>query len=126
MRCEGLGIWGFGGYSCPNCPLPFNCLLPTAYCLLSTVYKKDVEMSVSQWGIVVGVVTSALLAVGPWVFMVHAKLAVIAAQIADLDEKLEKATEANQQLWSLYARHEARLGTHDVQLSHVAERLQEL
>lgn len=79
-----------------------------------------------EWGIIVGVVTSALLAMGPWMFMVHAKLAVIGAQIGALDEKLEKAAEANHQLWSFYAQHEARLETHDVQFTHIAERLQEL
>ena len=83
-------------------------------------------MSVQGWAIVVGVITSALLALGPWMFMVHAKLAVIATQIADLAEKMEKATEANQRLWSFYAQHEARLETHDVQFAHLSERLQEL
>ena len=83
-------------------------------------------MSIHAWGIVVGVATSALLALGPWMFMVHAKLAVIGAQIAELDEKVDKAAEANQQLWSLCAQHTVRLETHDVQLVHVNERLQEI
>lgn len=83
-------------------------------------------MTVEEWGIVIGVVVSALLALGPWMFMVHAKLAVIAAQMVELGEKVEKAAEANQDLWSCYAEHEARLETHDVQFAHVAERLQEL
>jgi hypothetical protein len=47
-------------------------------------------MSVQAWGIVVGVATAAVLALGPWMFMVHAKLAVIAAQIADLSEAIDK------------------------------------
>ena len=38
--------------------------------------------------------------------MVHAKLAVIATQIVELGEKVEKAAEANQQLWSQSAQHE--------------------
>ncbi len=84
------------------------------------------EMSSQEWGIVIGMVASAILALGPWMFMVHAKLAVIAAQLAELDEKVEKAAEANQQLWSRYAQHETRLETHDVQFAHVAERLQEI
>ena len=85
-----------------------------------------VTMTAEEWGIVIGVVVSALLALAPWMFMVHAKLAVIAAQIVELGEKVEKAAEANQQLWSRYAQHEARLQTHDVQFAHVAERLQEI
>lgn len=83
-------------------------------------------MDVHAWGIVVGVVTSAVLALGPWMFMVHAKLAVIAARISQLHEKVEKAAEANQQLWTLSAQHAARLDTHDVQFSHINERLQEI
>jgi hypothetical protein len=80
----------------------------------------------SEWGILIGVVMSALLALAPWMFMVHAKLAVIATQLAELAERVEKAAEANQQLWSRFAQHETRLETHDVQFAHVAERLQEL
>ncbi len=83
-------------------------------------------MNPHEWGIVVGVVTSALLSLTPWMFKVHAKLAVIAAQITELGEKVEKAAEANQQLWSRYAQHQARLDTHDVQFGHIAERLQEI
>ena len=83
-------------------------------------------MNVHEWGIVIGVVMSALLSLGPWMFMVHSKLAVIAAQISELDEKVDKAAEANQHLWSLYAQHEARLETHDVQFTYVNERLQEV
>ncbi len=83
-------------------------------------------MTAQEWGIVIGVLTAWLLALAPWMFMVHAKLAVIAAQISDLDEKVEKAAAANQDLWSRYAQHETRLGTHDVQFAHVSERLQEI
>jgi outer membrane murein-binding lipoprotein Lpp len=83
-------------------------------------------MTVEEWGIVIGALISAVLALAPWMFMVHAKLAVIATQIVELGEKVEKAAEANQQLWSRYAQHEARLETHDVQFAHVAERLQEI
>ena len=83
-------------------------------------------MTAQEWGIVIGVAVSASVALGPWTFMVHAKLAVIAAQIVALGEKVEKAADANRELWSLYAQHEVRLGTHDVQHAHVAERLQEI
>jgi len=72
------------------------------------------------------VVTSAVLALGPWMFKVHAKLAVIASQLAELSEKMEKASEASRELWLRCAQHEARLDTHDVQFAHVAERLQEV
>jgi len=83
-------------------------------------------MTTHDWISVIGVVMSALLALGPWMFMVHAKLAVIASRIVDLAEKLEKASEATQRLWALYAQHEARLETHEVELGHIAERLHEM
>ncbi|MGA2031684.1 MAG: hypothetical protein ABSG68_05470 [Thermoguttaceae bacterium] len=83
-------------------------------------------MTSQEWGILIGGVMSAVLALGPWMFMVHAKLAVIASRIVDLGEKMEKAAEANRELWKLYAQHEARLDTHDVQFSHISQRLQEL
>ena len=83
-------------------------------------------MSVQAWGIVIGVATSALLALGPWMFMVHAKLAVIAARLADLGEKVDDSAAAHRELWLRYAQHETRLETHDVQFTHIAERLQEI
>ena len=83
-------------------------------------------MSVQQWGIMIGVLTPVLLTLGPWMFMVHAKLAVIATQIEELGEKVEKAAETNHELWARYAHHETRLGTHDVKIVHLEKRLQEL
>ena len=84
------------------------------------------SMNIQAWGIVMGVVMSALFTLGPWMFMVHAKLAVIAARIVELGQKVEKATEANERLWSFYAQHEARLETHQVQIAQISERLREM
>jgi hypothetical protein len=90
-------------------------------------------MSVEQWGIVIGVVTSAVLALAPWMFMVHAKLAVVSAQVARLDAKVDKMVEANQERLPWCIRHQAtldeltrRLEGHDVQLSDISQRLREL
>ena len=83
-------------------------------------------MTIEEWSILVAVIMSALLALGPWMFMVHAKLAVLASQITTLCEKVDQAAEANHKLWMLYAQHEARLETHDVQIAHVGERLRDL
>lgn len=83
-------------------------------------------MTIQEWSLVVGVLTSVLLALGPWMFMVHAKLAVIATQVAQLSEKMEKAVEAHQELWVRYAEHEARLDTHDVRLCHLDDRLRDI
>ena len=83
-------------------------------------------MSSDEWSIIVGVVVSALLALGPWMFMVHAKLAVLASQVEILCRKVDKANEAHEKLWTMYAHHEAKLETHEVQISQIAERLRDM
>ena len=83
-------------------------------------------MNINEWSLVIGIVMSFVFSLGPWMFMVHAKLAVIASQTIDLCEKLEKASETNERLWVLYARHEARLDTHEVRISYISDRLDEV
>jgi outer membrane murein-binding lipoprotein Lpp len=82
-------------------------------------------MAIQEWISVIGIVVSVVLVLGPWMFKVHAKLAVIATRIVDLSEKVERLADAADRLWSLSADHEARLDTHEVELAHVAERLRE-
>ncbi|MHC4398616.1 MAG: hypothetical protein ACYTG0_02950 [Planctomycetota bacterium] len=82
-------------------------------------------MTIEEWGIVIGVVTSAILALAPWMFMVHAKLAVLTIQMGDVEDKVDRLIEANEQRLQKCAAHAARLDTHEVQLSHVADRLQD-
>ncbi len=74
----------------------------------------------------VGIALSALLALVPWMFMVHAKLAVIVSRLDDLAAKVEIGAAAAERLWQAHARHEAALETHEVELAHVAERLREM
>jgi hypothetical protein len=83
-------------------------------------------VSVQEWGIIVGVAMSAVLALGPWMFMVHAKLAVLANQMSLLCRKMDKASETHEKFWSVHARHEARLETHQVQIAQIGERLRDL
>lgn len=80
-------------------------------------------MAFAEWSLLVGSLLSIGLALGPWMFKVHAKLAVIASKVVDLCEKLEAANDEHRRLWEVCSRHESRLDTHDVQLSHIAERL---
>ena len=80
-------------------------------------------MTFQEWSLIVGVVLSVALAMAPWMFKVHAKLAVIASKIIDLCEKLDDSSEEHRRLWEVCSRHTSRLDTHDVQLSHIAERL---
>ena len=80
-------------------------------------------MSFPEWSFIVGAVLSVVLTAGPWMFKVHAKLAVIASKIIDLCEKMDRTGEEHRRLWEMANRHQSRLDTHDVQLSHIAERL---
>lgn len=82
-------------------------------------------MSFPEWSLIVGSVLSVGLAVGPWMFKVHAKLAVIASKIVDLCETMDRTSDEHRRLWEVGSRHESRLDTHDVQFSHIAERLRE-
>jgi len=80
-------------------------------------------MSFSEWSLLAGSALSLALALGPWMVKVHAKLAVIASKIVDLCDQLEQTNNDHRRLWDLTSRHQSRLDTHDVQLSHIAERL---
>jgi len=83
-------------------------------------------MTTQEWGIVVGVMVSGLLAVGPWMFMVHAKLAVLASQVTTLCRKMDQAAETQERLWSVHARHATKLETHDVRIAQISQRLRDL
>ena len=79
-------------------------------------------MDIQQWSIVVGVVMSVALAMTPWMFMVHAKLAVLGTQLASLERKVDRLIEANEERLPMCARHATRLDTHDVQIAQICER----
>lgn len=66
-------------------------------------------MTVQEWGIVVGVVASGLLALAPWMFMVHAKLAVLSSQMAAMDEKIDKLTDDDEKRRPWCYQHEVKL-----------------
>lgn len=80
-------------------------------------------MSFPEWSLILGLGMSLALAVGPWMFMVHAKLAVIASKSADLCEKLDQIGAEQRTLWETTSEHESRLNAHDIQLGHIAEQM---
>ena len=82
-------------------------------------------MDIAEWSLIVGVIMSLALAVGPWMFKVHAKLAVIASKLADLCDSAASERSDHQELWRSCHRHTSRLDTHDVQLAHIAERIRD-
>jgi hypothetical protein len=82
-------------------------------------------MTLPEWTLLIGSVLSIGLAAGPWMIKVHAKLAVIASKLVDVCDKMDLAADEQRRLWEMCARHESRLDTHDVQLTHISERLRD-
>ncbi len=70
-------------------------------------------MTVQEWTVVIGVATALVLALGPWMFMAHAKLAVIAAQIEELSEKLDQLMTSDRKRLTHCIQHEGRLEDHE-------------
>jgi hypothetical protein len=90
-------------------------------------------MSVQEWEIVIGVVTAALLATAPWMFMVHAKLAVLSTQVTRLESKVDGMVEADQQRLPQCIQHETSLKElerrwemHALQIENLSDRLQDV
>jgi hypothetical protein len=83
-------------------------------------------MDIAEWSLIIGVVTSIALAVGPWMFKVHAKLAVIVSKLADLCDSVASEHRDHQELWRTCSKQTSRLDTHDVQLAHISERLRDV
>ncbi len=89
-------------------------------------------MSVQEWEIVIGVVTAAILATGPWMFMVHAKLAVLLVQVARLDTKVDRMFDAQQERLPQCIQHETALKELErrwemqaLQIENLSDRLQD-
>jgi hypothetical protein len=90
-------------------------------------------MSTQEWEIVIGVVTAALFATTPWMFMVHAKLAVLSTQVGRLETKVDSMVDAEQKRLPQCIQHETalkeldrRLEMHGLQIENLSERLRDL
>jgi peptidoglycan hydrolase CwlO-like protein len=90
-------------------------------------------MVTEQWQIIAGVISAALLATGPWMLMVHAKLAVLSNQVARMDKKVDKVVEHQEERLPWCIQHETileelkrRIEGHEEQIRQLVERLQEL
>jgi hypothetical protein len=89
-------------------------------------------MSSQDWEIMIGVISAALLATGPWMLMVHAKLAVLSNQVTRLEKKVDRVVDHQDERLPWCIQHETaleeikrRLETHEAQLVQIVERLQE-
>jgi hypothetical protein len=79
-------------------------------------------MHIDEWAILTGVFTSLAVAIGPWMFKVHAKLAVIASRMASVCDKLEAQAADQRRLWDICARHESQLCVHSADLARLSAR----
>ena len=78
-------------------------------------------MTADNWETLLGTVVAVAVAVGPWMFKVHAKLAVIAARMTDLCDRLHELTEESRRLWSAQHDHQLRLDRHEFQSQSLLE-----
>ncbi len=83
-------------------------------------------MNAHDWISLFGVAISAAVVIGPGIVSLHAKLAVVASQVAALCEKVEKLTTAHEERLRMCIEHQSRLDTYGVQLADAVERLREL
>lgn len=81
-------------------------------------------MEISNWLSLAGLVVSVVLTVTPWLFAMHARLAVIANQIQQLCETVEKLAEAHDRRLAMCIDHQSRLETHDVRLSNLENQIE--
>ena len=80
-------------------------------------------MTTNDWAVLAAVIMPIALATTPWMFMVHAKLAVIAAKVSDLCETIKHANEQQLRLAGVLNQHAARLDAIEQQMSKSEARI---
>lgn len=66
-------------------------------------------MTTQEWEILLGIAVAVALAIGPWMFQVHAKLAVIADNLGRLCEETKVSLDERRRLWEAHFDLAARL-----------------
>jgi len=83
-------------------------------------------MNANEWIALVAAFISGAAVIGPGIVTLHAKLAVVASQVAELCDKVGKLASSHEERLRMCIDHHARLDTHEVQLADVIERLHEI
>jgi outer membrane murein-binding lipoprotein Lpp len=83
-------------------------------------------MNANEWITLIAVVISATVVIGPGIVAVHAKLAVVATQVAELCDKVEKLTSSHEERLRMCIDHQSRLDLQEVQIADSIERLREM
>ena len=68
-------------------------------------------MSIQEWGVVGGLMVALALALAPWMFMVHGKLAALTVQIKAMAETVKRIDTDNRE--RLCERHRMVLSDHE-------------
>lgn len=71
-----------------------------------------------DWTSTLGLIVSAAAAFGPWLFAVHAKLAVIASRMDEIGQRLERLAAAHDERLAMCIAHQSRLERHETLLGH--------
>jgi outer membrane murein-binding lipoprotein Lpp len=83
-------------------------------------------MNANEWITLLGVAVSAAVVIGPGIVTLHAKLAVVATQVAELCDKVEKLSSSHEERLRMCIDHQSRLDTQEVQIADVIERLRDM
>jgi outer membrane murein-binding lipoprotein Lpp len=80
-------------------------------------------MNANEWTTLVAAAISAAVVIGPGIVTLHAKLAVVASQVAELCDKMERLSSAHEERLRMCIDHQSRINAHEVQIADVIERL---
>jgi hypothetical protein len=83
-------------------------------------------MNPNEWISLLGVAVSAAVVIGPGIVSLHARLAVLSAQVAELCDKVGKLAASHEERLRMCIDHQSRLNAQEVQVADVIERLREL
>jgi outer membrane murein-binding lipoprotein Lpp len=83
-------------------------------------------MNANEWITLIAVVISAAVVIGPGIVAVHAKLAVVASQVAELCDKVEKLSSSHEERLRMCIEHQSRLDMQEIQIADSIERLREM
>jgi len=75
---------------------------------------------------IAGLCVPIMLAVIPWLIRIHAKLEVVAAELAKLTQHFESVNELTHELYCRTADHAVKLNAQDIRILYLNERIEKL
>jgi outer membrane murein-binding lipoprotein Lpp len=83
-------------------------------------------MNANEWITVIGLVISTAVVIGPGIVAVHAKLAVVASQVADLCDKVERLSSSHEERLHMCLDHQSRLDRQEDQMADILDRVRDM